>query len=236
MKLKWIVFFIMGIVQYSTGQNNKGFDLRGSSDVVHDVSFMIDNNLFLPSGITETGTTGAAGSSPAETNVPVKEQSLFLWNGISGVYLEISFPEALPAEDEGLPGLGSDALYQVNHLDGSQSCIETFIPALGAGTFNGLLDAVGSKDSINYRLSCFQSDIGYAFGNFGGDEIEVRSSPTDHSTQGRLQHHTGVLLILQVSSRVAAIQMLREPTLRRCSFHRLHVCSGHPGNRPATFR
>jgi hypothetical protein len=147
----WLVFSLVGMVRFSFGQN---------------------------AGLL------SAGCSPDDDVSTKQETEIFLKKGIHGVFLGIPIPAEVPSiliAEEEAPETGSDALYQVNHLDGSQSCVETFIPALGAGTFNGLLDAVGSKDSINYRLSCFQSDIGYAFRNFGGDEIEVRSSPTDHS-------------------------------------------------------
>ena len=56
---------------------------------------------------------------------------------------------------------GSDLAEEISHLDGSERSVESLVPALGTGAFDGLLKGVGGKDTEDDRLSRLQGNLGH---------------------------------------------------------------------------
>ncbi len=81
-----------------------------------------------------------------------REEGYFLGMGMGGVILTLNTNHS-----------GSDLRDYISHLDGSQSHVETFVPTFGAGTLDGLLDAVGSEDPVDHRNTSLQAHTGNAF-------------------------------------------------------------------------
>jgi len=81
-----------------------------------------------------------------------REEGYFMGKGMGGVILTFSTGHS-----------GSDLRDYISHLDGSQGRIEAFIPTFSTGTFDGLLDAVGSEDPVDHRNTGLQAHTGNTF-------------------------------------------------------------------------
>lgn len=86
-------------------------------------------------------TLAMSASAPAIDNqYTVNEESLFLGRGMGGVVIALN-----PDYSQ------SDLRQYISHLDRSQSSVEALIPTLGTGSFDGLLDVVGSEHPVDHR-------------------------------------------------------------------------------------
>jgi len=179
LKLRCFALFLIGIVQYSFGQNLTGSDLRGSSEVT--LGFNDFSSIPLP----EMKEAGGCGFITGETGDIDPAQGVFIGKGIHGVYLEILVPPALPEPvvTEGCPEPVSDGFNQVCHFDGSQRGIKSPVPAFRTGSFDRLFDTVGRKNAVYHRFPGLQADICDPLGNFRSYKIEMGCGATDHGTQ-----------------------------------------------------
>lgn len=75
------------------------------------------------------------------------ENGLFIGRGMNGVVITLNSGYTR-----------SDLRHYISHLDRSQGSIESFVPALGTGPFNSLLDVVGSEDPVNHGDAGVEAD------------------------------------------------------------------------------
>jgi|GEM_PF-3849524 len=97
----------------------------------------------------ETGISHRSKEMPFLTS---GEEGIFLGRGMNGVVITLVFGNA-----------GSDLRQHVRHLDGRQGRVEPFVPVLGTGPLDGLLDVIGRKDSVDHRNTCLQAHAGHPF-------------------------------------------------------------------------
>ena len=57
-------------------------------------------------------------------------------------------------------------LYQINHLNSSDSCIKTLVARFCAGAFDSLLNGVRSQNAKDHRNPRIQGHVSDAFGDF----------------------------------------------------------------------
>jgi len=162
MRLTCFIVIFLVLVQTGTGQSLTELGLRGIEPINQEILNLSDLS-FLE--ITDSA------NDPILLGSRTKDlgESLFVGKGIKGVYLEISIPiipaNAVVAEVR-FPEMKSDSLHQVGHLYGSQGSIKPFVTAFRSGPFNSLLNAIRGKNTINYWLPGFKSNICNPFGDF----------------------------------------------------------------------
>ena len=149
MRLRCFIVIFMALVQTGTGQNFKGEYRHFPNTPITEITDNPDDPSIFLEPLTEE-----------------PEEDLFVIKGIKGVYLELSIPllplNALVTAVRH-PQPESDSLHQIRHFNGSQSSIKTFVPAFRSSAFNGLLNTISGKYTIDYRLPSLKSNICNSF-------------------------------------------------------------------------
>src|SRR5690606_20905855 len=67
---------------------------------------------------------------------------------------------------------------------GGQCSCRALVAGLGAGTLNGLLDGINGQYAEGKRYAELHGHLGQALGAFASYVFEVRSTTTNHRTEG----------------------------------------------------
>jgi hypothetical protein len=72
----------------------------------------------------------------------------------------------------------------VNHFDGSESSLFTFMTFITAGPVDRLLHIINSQNAVTHRDIAFQSNLPKSADTFGRILIKMRRSTTHDSSEG----------------------------------------------------